>query len=79
MGLESFDNDVLKKLNKAQTQEGLRKALAAIKAHKLRVLGSFVMGSDADTVETIRGTIDAAIEVDIDYVALFPLSGYPEL
>ena len=39
MGLESFDNDVLKKLNKAQTQEGLRKSLAAIKAHKLRVLG----------------------------------------
>jgi radical SAM superfamily enzyme YgiQ (UPF0313 family) len=79
MGLESFDNDVLKKLNKAQTQEGLRKSLAAIKAHGLRVLGSFVMGSDADTVETIRGTIDAAIEVDVDYVALFPLSGYPEL
>lgn len=79
MGLESFDNDVLRKLNKAQTQEGLRKSLAAIKAHKLRVLGSFVMGSDADTVETIRGTIDAAIEVDVDYVALFPLSGYPEL
>ena len=78
MGLESFDNDVLKKLNKAQTQEGLRKSLAAIKAHRLRVLGSFVLGSDADTVETIRATIDAAMEVDIDYVALFPLSGYPE-
>ena len=79
MGLESFDNNVLKILNKAQTQEGLRKSLAAIKAHKLRVLGSFVMGSDEDTVESIRATIDAAMEVDIDYVALFPLSGYPEL
>ena len=37
------------------------------------------MGSDEDTVESIRATIDAAMEVDIDYVALFPLSGYPEL
>ena len=78
MGLESFDNNVLKLLNKAQTQEGLRKSLAKIKAHKLRVLGSFVMGSDEDTVESIRSTIDSAIEIDIDYVALFPLSGYPE-
>lgn len=78
MGLESFDNNVLKMLNKAQTQEGLRKSLAAIKAHGLRVLGSFVMGCDEDSVETIRSTIDSAIEVDVDYVALFPLSGYPE-
>ena len=78
MGLESFDNNVLKLLNKAQTQEGLRKSLVRIKAHGLRVLGSFVMGSDEDTVESIRSTIDSAIEVDIDYTALFPLSGYPE-
>ena len=78
MGLESFDNNVLKLLNKAQTQEGLRKSLARIKAHGLRVLGSFVMGSDEDTVASIRSTIDSAIEVDIDYTALFPLSGYPE-
>ena len=78
IGLESFDNSVLKLLNKQQTQEGIKKALAKIKAHKLRVLGSFVLGSDEDTVDTIRHTIDAAIETDVDYVALFPLSGYPE-
>jgi radical SAM superfamily enzyme YgiQ (UPF0313 family) len=79
MGLESFDNDVLKQLNKAQTHDGLRKSLDIIRSHGLRVLGSFVMGSDQDTVESIRGTIDSAIDADIDYVALFPLSGYPEI
>ena len=79
MGLESFDNNVLKLLNKAQTQEGLRKSLATIKSHGLRVLGSFVMGCDEDTVESLRSTIQSAIDIDIDYVALFPLSGYPEL
>ena len=78
IGLESFDNKVLKLLNKQQSQDGIRKALRTIKSHKLRILGSFVMGSDEDTVETIRGTIDAAIEEDLDYMALFPLSGYPE-
>ena len=78
IGLESFDNKVLKLLNKQQSQDGIRKSLRAIKAHKLRVLGSFVLGSDEDTPESIRATIDGAIEEDVDYVALFPLSGYPE-
>ena len=79
MGLESFDDRVLKLLNKAQTADGLRNSLQKIKKHKLRVLGSFVLGSDADTVESIRATIDSAIKEDVDYVALFPLSGYPEV
>ena len=79
MGLESFDNKVLKLLNKKQTNEGIRKSLKTIQAHGLRVLGSFVLGSDDDTVESIRLTIDTAIEADVDYVALFPLSGYPEV
>ena len=78
VGLESFDNRVLKGLNKKQGHETIRKNLRTIKAHKLRVLGSFVLGSDEDTVESIRATFDAAIEEDLDYVALFPLSGYPE-
>ena len=78
IGLESFDNGVLKLLNKKQTHDGIKKSLTKIKAHGLRVLGSFVLGSDEDTVESIRATFDAAIEADLDYVALFPLSGYPE-
>ncbi|MFQ5872340.1 MAG: B12-binding domain-containing radical SAM protein, partial [Dehalococcoidia bacterium] len=79
IGLESFDNKVLKLLNKKQSGDGIRKALKTIKAHKLRVLGSFVLGSDEDTVESIRATIGSAIEEDLDYIALFPLSGYPEI
>ena len=78
IGLESFDNRVLKLLNKVQTNDSIRNSLKTIKSHGLRVLGSFVIGSDEDTVQTIRATIDAAIQHNVDYVALFPLSGYPE-
>ncbi len=78
LGLESFDNRVLKLLNKKQTGEKVRKALRVIRAHGIRPLGSFVLGSDEDTVESIRNTIDAAIEEDLEYMVLFPLSGYPE-
>ena len=78
IGLESFDNRVLKLLNKVQTNDSIRKSLKTIKSHGLRVLGSFVLGSDEDTVQSIRATIDGAIREEVDYVALFPLSGYPE-
>ena len=78
IGLESFDNRVLKLLNKVQTNDSIRNSLKTIKSHGLRVLGSFVIGSDEDTVQSIRATIDAAIQHNVDYVALFPLSGYPE-
>ena len=66
MGLESFDNKVLKLLNRKQTSAGLRKSIKWIKAHNLRVLGSFVLGCDDDSVESIRPTIDGAIEEDVD-------------
>lgn len=78
IGLESFDDNVLKLLNKQQYRESIEKAVKKIKSFGLNVLGSFVLGSDSDTVESIRKTIDAAIEQDVDYLALFPLSGYPE-
>ena len=78
LGLESFDNHVLKLLNKKQTGEKVRKVLRKIRVHGIRPLGSFVMGCDEDTVASIRGTIDAAIEEDLEYMVLFPSSGYPE-
>ena len=78
IGLESFDDNVLKLLNKQQDRESIEKAVKKIKSFGLNVLGSFVLGSDSDTVESIRKTIDTAIEQDVDYLALFPLSGYPE-
>lgn len=42
-------------------------------------MGPFALGTDEDTVDSIRATIDTAIEEDIDLVALFPLTGYPEV
>jgi len=78
IGMESFDDAVLKLLNKSQTRESIRRAIETIHAHGLRVLGSFVLGSDSETVQTIRATVDLAIALDIEYAAFFPLSGYPE-
>ena len=78
IGVESFNDTILKLLNKKAPREGTIQSIRAIKAEGLRVLGSFVLGTDAETVESIRATIDNAIDLELDLVALFPLSAYPE-
>jgi anaerobic magnesium-protoporphyrin IX monomethyl ester cyclase len=78
IGLESFDSGVLELLNKGAPKEGIPEDIARVRSHGINVLGSFVLSSDSDSVATIRKTIDSAIELDLDLVTLFPLSGYPE-
>ena len=78
LGLESFDDHTLRAFNKHQTAADIRQSLQRIRAHGLKALGSFIVGSDVDTVETIRGTADAAIAEDLEYLVLFPLHGFPE-
>jgi radical SAM superfamily enzyme YgiQ (UPF0313 family) len=78
IGLESFDDEVLRLLNKKQTGDGVREALRKIRAAGLRPLGSFVVGTDDETLETIELTVNTAIEEDLEYMVLFPLGGFPE-
>ena len=78
IGLESFDTGFLEFLNKGAPKEGVAEDIARIRSYGINVLGAFALGSDADTVESIRKTIDSAIELDLDLITLFPLSGYPE-
>ncbi len=79
IGLESFDDDVLRVLNKQQTGIAARKAVRRIRAAGLKVLGSFVVGNDEETSTTIERTVDAAIEEDLEFLVMFPLGGFPEV
>jgi anaerobic magnesium-protoporphyrin IX monomethyl ester cyclase len=78
IGLESFSDYTLNLFNKKQTQQQIKNSLKTIRSHGLRVLGSFIMGSDEDTVSSMRANVETAIELDLDYMPLFPLFGYPE-
>lgn len=77
IGFESFNDSTLQSFEKRQTAAHIIKAIAAIKEHGLRISGSFIIGSDDDTVDSIRATIDSAIRHGIDNINIFPLSAMP--
>ncbi len=66
-GLESGDSAVLKSLNKLTTLKMCRKAVANCREAGLGVRGDFLVGSPAETPESLRKTLDFAKELELDY------------
>lgn len=77
IGFESFNDSTLQSFEKHQTAARITDAVATIKEHGLRISGSFIIGSDEDTVDSIRATIDSAIRYGIDNINIFTLSALP--
>jgi anaerobic magnesium-protoporphyrin IX monomethyl ester cyclase len=77
IGFESFSDDTLQSFDKRQTAARVIEAIAAIKAAGLRISGSFIIGSDDDTVDRIRATIASAIRYGIDNINIFMLGVVP--
>lgn len=78
IGLESVNPATLKEYNKKQSVEQITEAIAVLKEYGIRTHGMFVLGSDEDTVETVRATADFAIRNDIStiqFLILTPLPG----
>jgi len=77
VGFESINPRTLELYDKAQTVDGMERAIAAIHAAGIRVHGMFVFGSDADDQETIRRTARWAIAREIDSVQFLILTPLP--
>jgi anaerobic magnesium-protoporphyrin IX monomethyl ester cyclase len=78
-GYESVQPETLDAYNKHQTLGHIMAAIEKLHAHGLRVAGSFVVGADTDTVESIRRTVDFAIEQRLEVAYFFPIWGhFPE-
>lgn len=77
IGLESINPQTLKLYNKHAT---LEKNILAIEAYHrvgIKVHGMFVLGSDADTPETIRQTLEWAKKMKLDTAQFFALTAVP--
>jgi len=77
LGMESLNDSTLKKYKKGQMRTDIEKSIRTIKKHELNLLGSFVMGADDDTKETIRDTVDFAINSDFTGLYMFCLTEFP--
>lgn len=77
IGLESINNETLELYHKHATLEKNQIAIEAFHEHGIRVHGMFVLGSDADTAETIDETFRFAQKMNIDSAQFFALTAVP--
>jgi radical SAM superfamily enzyme YgiQ (UPF0313 family) len=78
-GYESVQPQTLTAYNKRQTLEQIIGAIEKLHGYGFGLLGSFVVGADTDTLETIQQTVDFALERELANAYFWPIWGhYPE-
>lgn len=65
-GFESGDNDILKVIKKGITVDDIRRAAELTKKHGLQAYASYMLGNPGETNETIKKTIELALELKTD-------------
>jgi anaerobic magnesium-protoporphyrin IX monomethyl ester cyclase len=77
LGFESASQEVLDSLCKNIKLEDAWKTMEVVRNAGLRVIGSFILGCPADTLETIKKTIRFAKELSPRYAQFTLLTPYP--
>jgi len=81
IGIESANNEILSKINKATTIEKITDGIRMMKAAGIEVLSQFVIGSPYDTLETVKESIEFAKRSECDYsnfYTVLPFKGTPQ-
>lgn len=76
-GIESGDDEVLKKIKKSQTTEMVRSTLKLCQKVGMGSRGFFMLGLPGDTEETMKKTIDFAKSLPLDVVGFYPTIPFP--
>ncbi|KJR41949.1 Radical SAM domain-containing protein [Candidatus Magnetoovum chiemensis] len=77
IGFESVNPQTLKKYNKKQTVDDNINAIKTLKDFGIKIHGMFVFGSDFDTYDTIKQTVDFAINMKIDSIQCMVITPLP--
>lgn len=78
VGIESINQQTLKKLNKSTNKtEKYQKQLKIFGRMGIPVFGSMILGLDSDTEETFKETANFIIKNRIDKISLYPLFPLP--
>ncbi len=73
VGIESGDDDILKKYSKMISVEQIKETVNLLNEHKIKILGYFIIGLPGEDRESILRTIDLAKQLDID-IASFAIA-----
>lgn len=77
LGIESGNNDMLKKIKKAQTIEKAYQAVDTLKANDIETHTFFMIGFPEETEATLADTITAIRKINADSVILSIFTPYP--
>ncbi len=77
VGFESINPQTLKLFSKRQTVENIVYSIRRFHDYGIKIHGMFVVGSDEDTVETIRETEQFAEKMGIDTIQMMILTPIP--
>jgi radical SAM superfamily enzyme YgiQ (UPF0313 family) len=77
IGFESITQEGLDAYNKKQKVEHITTSIKLLHEYGIRVHGMFVVGADTDTPETVRATVDFAIEHKLDTIQMMMLTTLP--
>lgn len=77
VGFESADQGVLNNIKKGTVVPKIKQFVEDSKKAGLLIHGCFMMGNRGETKETIRKTVELAINLDPDTAQFFPIMVYP--
>ena len=77
IGLESVNPETLELYNKGQSLEEMEQAVRRFHECSIKIHGMFVLGSDHDTVDSIRKTVGWAKRFDLESVQFLILTPVP--
>jgi anaerobic magnesium-protoporphyrin IX monomethyl ester cyclase len=77
IGIESGNNDILKRVHRNYTIEEADAAVQRIKRHNIRPFAFFILGHPGETHKTIRDTIYAAIKINPFEIGMGIMVPYP--
>ena len=77
LGVESGDDEILKAIGKAITVDQARAAVKMIKDAGIAVDAYFILGHPNETEEQVKRTVDLAVELNTDTIAVGLMVPYP--
>jgi len=77
LGVESIHDATLQDMNKGQSAEEIDTSLEQLRKYRISVNGLFIFGSEYDTPDYIRSTVDYCIERKFFSVGLFAIYDFP--